>query len=302
MMDFENVLQECLRDLEQGASSVEECLRRYPSHARELQPILLTSAYLARGHEARLSPAFKARVRTRLIQQMYARPRKQAPANFTFMRLAVSLAVTLLALLVTGTVYAQRAVPGEMFYAWKLASENAWRVVSPDPVGIDLAIAERRLNELAAVKDDPALQAQTLDAYLQVAERLRSQLNAANEARILATLNSQAEELNRLGILPEQPDQNVVPTLQAPTATPETTPLPVLETLQVNPTDLPEVVPTVRVSPPTNLPEVVPTVRVLPPTDLPQVVPTVQVPPEIVTVIPELPEIIPTIKIPPLIP
>ncbi len=61
MTEFELVLQECLRDLDQGVSNVEECLQRHPTFAPDLEPILLTSAYLAQGREARLSPAFKAR-------------------------------------------------------------------------------------------------------------------------------------------------------------------------------------------------------------------------------------------------
>ena len=98
MSEFEYVLQECLHEIEQGASNVEECLRRHPKHAGQLEPVLLTSAYLARGQEARLSPAFKARVRTRLVREMYAHPRP-ARRSFMFMRLATSLAAVMLAFL-----------------------------------------------------------------------------------------------------------------------------------------------------------------------------------------------------------
>jgi hypothetical protein len=293
MTEFEHVLGECLRDLDEGVSNVEECLQHYPTFASDLEPILLTSAYIAHGREARLSPAFKARVRTRLIQQMHAHPRKTTRPRFMFMRLAASLAVVVLTLLAAGTAYAQRALPGETFYAWKLASENVWRAVSPDPLGVDLAIAERRMNELMAVREDPSLQAQTLEAYLEVASRLRLQINTTNEERILPVLDSQAEELDQQGILPELPDQIVVPPRTEPSATPATTlvpvlttppanPLPNLETPPVNPTELPQIVPTVEV-----LPEVAPTVE-----DLPEVVPTV----------PDLPDVVPTIESLPSLP
>lgn len=272
MTEFENILQECLHDLEQDASNVDECLQRYPQYAGQLEPILVTSAYLARGRAARLSPAFKRRVRTRLLQQIYAHPRKTAHLSFTWTRLAASLAVLMLALLVSGTVYAQRALPGEAFYTWKLASEDAWRVLSPDPIETDLAIAERRLNELILVRDNPALQVQTLAAYRQVTDRLRAQVDAANEARILAALDSQIEKLDRLGILPDQPDPTVLPPLESSTSTPPVTPLPILKTPPVLPTDLPQILPTVEV--------------------VPKILPTV----------PKPPKIIPTIKIPPSIP
>jgi len=277
MSEFENVLQECLYEMEQGASNVEACLQRYPQHAARLEPILLTSAYLARGRAAQLSPAFKARVRTRLIQQMHTHPRRPVRPAFFFMRLAAGLAAAMLAILVTGTAYAQHALPGESFYAWKMASENAWRMVSPDPVEADLIIAERRLEELIAVQNDPALQAQTLAAYLQVAERLRALAAVANETRILAVLDTQAEQLSQLGILPEElpleesaPNvvpTNAVPTFEVPTVAPANTPLPSVDIPQVNPTVIPEIVPTVEA-----LPDVIQTVQ-----DPPKILPTIEI-------------------------
>lgn len=273
MTEFESVLQACLHDVETGALSVDECLQHHPKHARELEPILLASAYLARGREARISPAFKSRVRIRLVRQMYAHPRKPARTiSYGWMRLAASLAAVTLAILVAGTVYAQRALPGEAFYRWKITSENAWRMVSPDPVGTDLALAERRFNELIVVRNDPVLQAQTLDAYLQLTDRLRSQVDATNETRIQEILQSQAEELNQLEILPEETIPSVAPQLAVPTVTPTPhptrTPLPILETAPVDPTELPQIVPTVEV-----VPGVLPTVQ-----DPPKILPTLEIP------------------------
>lgn len=277
MTEFEMALQQCLRDLELGYSSVDECLRRYPRHAQQLEPILLTSAYLQRGREARPSAAFKARVRTKLVRQMYAHPRQPARSNFMFMRLAVSLAALVVALLIAGTAYAQGVLPGNAFYPWKLASENVWRAISSDPVEIDLAIAERRMDELIAVSNNPALYSQALKAYLEVADRLRSEINAENEARILAVLDSQIEELNQSGILLEQPDQNILPQFDEPTLTPATTPtamsLPILVTPQVDPTSVPEIIPTIQVPPE---PGIIPTIQA--PS---KIIPTIEIPPPI---------------------
>jgi len=277
MTEFEKALQECLYNLEQGDSNVDECLRRYPKHARQLEPILLTSAYLQRGREARPSDAFKARVRTKLVKQMYAHPRKPAGSNFMFMRLAVGLAVVFLALLATGTVYAQGALPGTAFYAWKLASENAWRVVSSDPVGIDLVIAERRVDELIAVRDEPTLYSQALEAYLKVTERLKSEIDTQNKAQILTVLDAQVEELHQSGIVLPQTDQDVIPPSDEPTLTPlstsTATPLPVLETPQVDLTNLPQIVPTIQVPPE---PDIIPTIQAPP-----KIIPTLEIPPPI---------------------
>ncbi len=286
MTEFEKALQECLRDVEQGSSNVDECLRRYPQYAQQLEPVLLTSAYLQRGREARPSAAFKTRVRTKLLQQMYARPRQRPQSKFMFMRLAVSFAIVLLALLVAGTAYAQSALPGNAFYPLKLASENVWRSVSPDPIGTDLAIAERRLNELIAIHHDPARYSQALKAYLEVVDRLKSEMDVESEARILVTLDSQAEALNQSGIVLPPVDQNILPASNEPTPTPRSTsttvPLPGLGTPQVKQTDLPEIVPTIKVPS--------------------EVVPTVQIPPEMIPTVQDPPKIIPTIEIPPSIP
>jgi len=286
MTEFEKVLQECLHNLEQGASSVDDCLRRHPNHASQLEPVLLTSMYLQRGGEARVSDAFKMRVRTKLIQQMNAHPRRPAQRGFTLVRLATGLAVGLLALLATGTVYAQSALPGSLFYAWKLASEHALRAVSPDPVRTDLMLAERRMDELIAVREDPTLSAQALGAYLEAAERLRAEADAENEVRILAVLDSQMEELNQSGIVlpgtdPEIPPPSEAPTLP-PAAIPTATPLPILETPRVVPTDLPQILPTIEAPV--------------------EAIPTIQDPPNIIPTIQDLPNTIPTIEIPPLLP
>jgi hypothetical protein len=294
MTEFEKILEQCLLDLEMGIANVDECISRYPGHAPQLGPVLLTHTSLARLGEARPSAAFKARVRARLTQEMKAHPRKSSRFSFAFMRLATNFAVIVLMLLLAGTAYAQSALPGNVFHGWKLASENAWRAVSSDPIGTDLAIAERRVDELIAVGNDPALRSQALEAYLEVTARLKSEMDAANEARILQALDSQIEELNESGIpVPQIIDEEVLPQLDEPSPTlvePVMTLPPVTEIPQVNPTSLaPAVVPT-------ELPQVVD------PTNLPEIVPTIQALPEIVSTVQVSPNIIPTIQVPKLFP
>jgi hypothetical protein len=191
-----------------------------------------------------------------------------------------------LALLTAATAYAQRALPGEAFYPWKLASENTWRLVTPDTVGFDLLVAERRLEELIAVQDDPALYAQTLDAYLEVKERLQG----SSDPRIQEILDAQTDDLNAADLLPEPTDPGVISPLESPTATPpDSSPLPV-QTPRVAPTELPQIVPTGVES----LPDVVPTVVENPPVVVPTVVESL---PDAVATIQNLPEIIPTLDL-----
>lgn len=277
MTEFEEVLQECLHDLEQGAASVDECLGRHPEYAWELRSILLASESLERAGRAHLSEAFRARVRARLMQAISAHPRRAARPGFTFIRLVVGLAAVLLALLVTGTAYAQSTLPGEALYGWKLASENAWRAVSPDPVETDILIAERRVDELVVVRDDPALRAQTLESYFETVARLRSQAGTEDETRIVPALNSQMERLKKLGILLSQTDPATLPSDEP--IPPTTTPLPTMQTPQITLTDLPTITPTVQVPP--------------------KIVPTIEIPPEVIPTAEIPPELVPTFEIPP---
>jgi hypothetical protein len=282
MTEFEKVLQECLLDLEQGDTNVEECLSRHPKYALQLEPVLLTSLDLELGREARPSPAFKARVRAKLTQEMLAHPRRAIRLGFMLRRLATSFAMIVLALVVAGTVYAQGALPGQPFYSWKLASENIWRAVSPDPVGTDLAIAERRADELIAVGDNPAQRAQILEAYLAVLTRLELETNAANEARIHLVLDSQLEELNQSGVSLPGVEQNIVPPLEEPIVIPTATPFVLPEIPQGNPT--------LPISAATSLPVHESTQSSS--TDSPKIIPT----------LPVKTDSVPTIQVPSLIP
>jgi len=253
MNEFEKVLQECLLALDQGDSTLDECLSRHPRYASQLEPILLTSLDLDRGREARPSAAFKARIRARVTQEMRTHPRRSVRFNFMFMRAAMSLAVIVLALLVTGTAYAQSALPGETFYSWKLASESIWRAVTPDPVGADLAIAWRRAAELITTANNPEQRTQILDAYLEVTSRLELEMNAGNEARIRSALESQMEELNNAGISLPPLDQTLPPAFDEPSPTQTPLPVPVLPqlkpTLPIS-TALPRILPTIEIPPP----------------------------------------------------
>jgi hypothetical protein len=186
-------------------------------------------------------------------------------------------------------------LPGDTLYEWKLVSENAWRAVSSDPVRTDLAIANRRIDELIVVSDNPQLYSQTLDAYLEVAARLRSEMTAENETLILQTLASHVEELKESGIPVPQiiheevlpPIDEIVPTLVRPVTTllPSTDNPQVNEPLTTSTPSAPEVIPPVLTQlPPVN------------PTDIPEIIPTVQVP----TI--QVPPILPTVRVPTLFP
>jgi len=140
--------------------------------------------------------------------------------------------------------------------------------VSPDPVGTDLAIAERRVDELVSVAGHPDQRAQVLNAYLEVVARLESGMDAENMARVQMALDSQMGELNRSGIFLPQFDPELTPALDEPAVSPGVTPQTILESPTVDPS---EVLPT---STPIRILET-PGVS---PTDLPNIVPTIPAP------------------------
>lgn len=278
MKDFDLILEDCLERLASGASSLDECLLRYPEHASQLRPLLQSAARLEHVRAVLPSPAFKTRVRAQLMAHIQAHPRRRQGMS-PFLRLAFSLAVLMLAFLFTGTALAQSALPGEPLYGWKLASETAWRALSPDPLGTDLALADRRVAELVAVADDPERSAMVLELYREVLNRLKSRGDAQAQNRILPFLQSQQATLTRAGLS--------VPELDAYVrghAAPETTP-----TVPPQPTATPIVeIPVLE----TALPEMPILDTAIPGTpEVPEIIPTVQAP--------DLP--LPTIEIPPLI-
>jgi hypothetical protein len=126
------------------------------------------------------------------------------------MRLAASLTVIMLALLTAGTAYAQSALPGDLFYEWKLASELVWRAVSPNPVAADIAIVNRRIEEMNAVAEDPVRYARALEGYFEAVDRLRSELDAETLERILSPVMESIEDAVQPASTPS-PDATATP-------------------------------------------------------------------------------------------
>lgn len=234
MTDFERILDNCLREMEQGASSVDDCLTRYPDHAEQLKPILLTASHLAQGRSLQPSAAFKARTRAKLSHHMQAHPRRRAQFGFGFRRLATGLVVIVLTLLATGTAYAQDALPGDPLYEWKLVSERAWRAVSPDPVAVDIAIANRRIGELNSVSEDPVRREQALEGYLEVVTRLETELDEETLKRILPVIDPLEDSEQLTTPAPTDPSAPEATRTPEPATVPEPTP-----------TILPEIIPTI---------------------------------------------------------
>ncbi len=230
-----------------------------PMQMRTLQSVAKYLKDQYRVPEVKPSPTFNAYTRSWLTRylQFHARPPKKPSM---FWRMSLTYAVLIAALLVTGTAKAQSALPGDILYGWKRTSEQAWRNLSPDPVGTDIFLANRRLSEWIAVQNDPARSANASDDYFDELANLQSTGNAQTRARILPVLKVHRQRLNDSGLSTSQLDNYL---------TVVTNPLPSITSTQISPADLvsPATEVPIEVAPPaTKVPiEVAPAATELPP-------------------------------------
>jgi len=203
MNNIDTTLEQCLNEIDAGKSTLDECLTRYPEHAMELTSLLRASTRLARAGEVRPSPVFKARTRTELNTYIQSHPRGKRPVPFVW-RLSFNLLTTLLAFFILGTAIAQRALPGDTLYSWKLSSENVWRTVSIDRLQTDLTLSNRRVKELVKVYGDENRRPRAVENYQEMLIRFKSDEDIRHQARIVPVLRFHQESLHEVGIsIPE---------------------------------------------------------------------------------------------------
>ncbi len=304
MKNFQRILEECLTRLSNGTATVDECLGRYPEHAEQLKPLLQTVLLLNRGRNVTPSPTFNAYTRSAVIQYLRSHPRQ--PRNIALSwRMTMTFAMLVAALLVTGTVHAQSALPGDVYYGWKLTSELVWRAFTLDPVATDIILTERRLSEWIAVANDPARSTGAMNNYLEALSRFRSVGDVGTLARIIPVLESQQQTLNNAGLSTAQLDDyltdgvNSISAVAPPRVLPTPTRVPPTAT-DIPPTDVPptDVPPTATDIPPTAT-DIPPTATDIPPT-VTDVPPTAtDVPPTATDIPPTATDVPPTNAPPP---
>ncbi len=204
MNDFDDVLQQCLDNIASDDSTPEQCLARYPQYSSQLQPYLLAAWQLKYGREVTPSPFFKARLRADLTQKIRSSPRPARGLPLFFSRMALNVTVLVVAVVLVSTAFAQAALPGEALYNWKLASEGVWQTVTIDPVGTELRISNRRINEYVAVSKDETRRARVLNGYHTLLVRFATDKDPAEQARIFLVLKTHQESLKKAGLsIPE---------------------------------------------------------------------------------------------------
>lgn len=173
---------------------------------RKQLKLLMQTVFLPdHGGEVIPSPTFTAFTRFALIEYARSHPRQQRGIRqqrgvALSWRMATTLVMLVVALLVTETVHAQSALPGDINYGWKRTSELAWRALAPDPVAADIILSERRLNEWIAVAHDAALNTSAMNSYRDALSRLASSRDVETFARIVPVLQSQQQTLKNAGL------------------------------------------------------------------------------------------------------
>ncbi len=182
--NFHPTFEDCLIRLSNGTASIDECQAHYPEYAEELNLLLQTTLFLNRGNDVMHSDTFNAYTRFVMVQHIRSQARRQSRSVGFSWRMALTFAMLIGALIVTGTVHAQSVLPGDFYYRWKLTSESAWRALTPDPVAADIALANRRLNEWIAVANNPELSPGAANSYQQAL----SKLEFADDAKTLSLI------------------------------------------------------------------------------------------------------------------
>jgi hypothetical protein len=156
---FEDILADCIDDIKAGKASVEDCLNRYPSRRRQLEPLLRIALEIREPPTVRPSHSFKMKSRIWLMDRIHSgqvatrwpwshHDSRAKPVAY-IRRFSTSAAGVILAIVLAvsglgaGTAYASQAsLPGDSLYRIKLATEQAGMML----VGDDVARAERALS------------------------------------------------------------------------------------------------------------------------------------------------------------
>jgi len=221
---FEGALDDCLREIARGATGSQECLARYPEYAARLEPLLNVAARVARGRALALDETHKKAARARVMAYVFAHAPREARGMRPVWRTLTAVAVLVLVLVVATTVLAQAALPGDLLYPWKRSTERIWRLLAPDPVGVDiylvdrradellLATREQRANELPTASNPPATSgllpgglqppaaAEAVQGLHEALNNLQTDNKPASVERIQKALKDQQKALSEAGV------------------------------------------------------------------------------------------------------
>ncbi len=165
MEKIETILTNCIREIKSGKTTLAECLDRYHSRRRELEPLLKMALNIQEPPALKLDSSYKQAAKVQLLRQIQAIKQKKSrsfadilsfglPPYFVWARVAVSVLVVviLMSMLAGGTAYAaQGSLPGDVLYPVKIGTEDARLLIANDSSAkaeLNLEFAQKRLVEM----------------------------------------------------------------------------------------------------------------------------------------------------------
>jgi hypothetical protein len=140
------------------------------------------------------------RARSQLNVYMQQNPQRKRVSPVLW-RFTIAFVTVMMLFLASGTAFAQQALPGDTLYSWKLTSEQLWRLTSRDGLGVDIALSQRRMNELLVVSGDETRRAWAIQNYEKLLVKFRNAESEQDRARILPVLRAQQEALLEAGVV-----------------------------------------------------------------------------------------------------
>ncbi len=225
---IETILTECIKDIKSGRATLAECLNRYPSRRRELEPLLKVALNIQEPPVVELDSSYKQAAKARLLQQISTakveKPRAftnifsfRQPPRVAWARVAVFVAVAfiVLAMLGGGTVYAsQNSLPGELLYPVKTGFEDVRIFFAGSGAAkaeLNLQFAQTRLEEMnkLAVSNEERTQL-AVNGYRSNLDAAREQIRNITSTSTKYTLLNQALKKiqNQLGFCDNVIDAN----------------------------------------------------------------------------------------------
>jgi hypothetical protein len=186
---LDDIFNECYERIRSG-ESLKSCLKRYPKHAAELEPLLKTAFDIGR-RASYIHPRTEFKHWARMNfegMQHHARQQKQPakPRLFSWRQSwSVAVAAVLIIVLTGGStvIASSNALPDEPLYPVKLATEDvrlAFAVSDTQKAQVHTQLAETRAVEVETMAD----QGKTEYAAVTAA-RLAKQLELANSAIVI---------------------------------------------------------------------------------------------------------------------
>lgn len=167
--DLDQILDQCIGELQFGSHTLESCLEQFPGHAKKLEPLLRLAAH----SHAVLAPtapssSYIESTRVRLLNRIRTHDQKRTPTSRQqsrsrrlFLRPAYVVVAAALVLGLLGSGFgvvraSAGSLPGDGLYAIKLASEQirlGITISSKSDKALLIGFAEQRLEEAEQLVD-----------------------------------------------------------------------------------------------------------------------------------------------------